>query len=217
MASRYQCVIFDWDGTLHNSSKAVVANIQAVAKHYNYPPPKAKQIIALMGLNLAKIFPFLFPGENQALYPEMVNLYLEVSHQNRDKETFFSGAYETLEALKSAGLTLAIATGKTRRGLDDVLTLHPEVADFFSLTRTGDETASKPSPKMLESILTSLTLTPQQAIMVGDTTYDLQMARTIGMDRIGITHGSHNEAALIKEKPLEVIHHLSELLPLVVH
>lgn len=217
MTPRYQCVIFDWDGTLHNSSKAVVANIQAVAQHFNHLPPRAEQIIALMGLNLAKIFPLLFPEENQALYPKMVDLYLEISHQNRDKEAFFTGAYETLQALKDTGLTLAIATGKTRRGLDDVLALHPEVAAFFSLTRTGDETASKPSPKMLESILASLKLAPQQAIMVGDTTYDLEMARVIGMDRVGITHGSHNEAALIKEDPLEIIHHLPELLPLVIH
>lgn len=211
--THYKCVIFDWDGTLNNSSSTIVSNMQDATEILNLTPPSDEAILKLVGLNLSTIFPILYPERDAKAYQKMVDTFVEISLANQHKETLFDGALDVLKMLHQEGLKLAVATGKSRRGLNTVFKRNPHFHDLFITTRTGDETASKPSPLMLEEILDELQLDVSEAVMIGDTTFDLKMARTIEMDSIGVSYGVHTPAQLKTESPLTIIDSISELIP----
>jgi len=191
MSKQYQCVIFDWDGTLMNSEARIVSSIQAAAERANYPVLSYNVSKQIIGLSLEKAVMTLYPEADEAGVKAISEGYTQYFLEESDVPMLpFEGAERMLKSLKAQGTKLAIATGKSRRGLDQVL---DEVgfAGYFDLTRTPVESESKPSPLMLQQILEAFSLKPEQAVMIGDTEFDMEMAAAIQMDRIALSHGVH--------------------------
>ncbi|MDX1299158.1 MAG: HAD-IA family hydrolase [Pseudomonas sp.] len=208
---KYQLVIFDWDGTLMDSVARIVSSMQAAAQDCALPVPAAAAVRDIIGLSLHKAFPLLFgalaAAEEATLLAAYRRHYLEL---NETPSPLFAGAADTIKSLHGNGYRLAVATGKQRVGLDRVLA-ETDLGAYFHALRGADQAQSKPHPLMLEQILDELKLSPSDAVMVGDSSYDLAMAEAIGMDRIGVTYGVHDGAKLCQHTPLALIDDIRQL------
>src|SRR5699024_8924119 len=194
--------IFDWDGTLMNSTERIVECLEQAALKTQLPvlvPTAYQQII---GLGLREAI--------RELYPTITETQLEAMRDNyshyfvlaeQTPNPLFPGALEVLEELRQQGIKTAVATGKSRKGLDRVWA-NTGLGQWFDTSRCADETESKPSPLMLEEILADTQVAPEQAIMVGDTSFDLEMAQRLGMDRVGVSYGAHDLDVLSQYQPL---------------
>lgn len=210
---QYRGVIFDWDGTLMNSEARIVAAIQYAAMQNGLPVLSDHDSKQIIGLSLHKAVARLYPdiADKDDAIQAVADAYTEhFLHQSTVPMMPFPFAGEMLEALLDHGYKLAVATGKSRRGLDEVLKL-TGFGRFFDITRTPVESASKPDPLMLRQILTHWNWAPEQAVMVGDTTFDMEMAANLGMDRIALHHGVHQPAQLAEFKPVASFNDLSAL------
>lgn len=210
--NKYRVVIFDWDGTLVDSTARIVDSMQMAAKEVAMPALSDYTIQQIIGLGLPEALKKLWPKINEEQLLKMRSLYSAnfSSHSNVHVD-FFPQAHDFFEELKDLGYVLAVATGKTRKGLDEMLD-GMAVRDVFSITRCADETTSKPDPHMLEEILDELRLSPDQALMVGDTSFDLDMAKAIQMDSVGMTHGAHESEVLLASGAKTLCHDLNDLL-----
>ena len=208
MTSAVKLIIFDWDGTLFDSVGQIVKSLKFAAKQFHQPltDEDAKSII---GLGLPEVAQVLFPQ-----VPDLHEVILQsysahyVEHSKHDR--WFDGVAEMLHDLKESGIHLAVATGKSRKGLDRVLGQTQSVS-LFSATRAASETKSKPDPLMLAEILAETGFNADQAIMVGDTSYDLEMALNIRMPSVGVTYGVHLPEVLQQYHPLAVVDSIDEL------
>ncbi|WP_373017977.1 HAD-IA family hydrolase [Thiomicrorhabdus sp.] len=199
---KYQLVIFDWDGTLMNSEGRIVASIQAAAERCGLPVLPDHESKQIIGLSLEKAIQGLYPDAEQSQVEAMAQAYTQCFLEECEVEMeAFDGAEAMLFSLKNQGVKLAIATGKSRKGLDQVLA-ECGLGVYFDITRTPVESASKPNPLMLEQILEELGVPVEHALMVGDTTFDLEMARNINMDRVALSHGVHESHELDVHEPL---------------
>lgn len=196
-----ELIIFDWDGTLFDSVGQIVASLLFAAQQFAQPltADAAKSII---GLGLPEVAQRLFPQVPE-LHTEILQCYAEHYVANSKGDVWFEGVADMLNGLREAGLQLAVATGKSRKGLDRVLAQTQSQA-LFVTTRAASETKSKPHPLMLEEILTETGVSAERAIMVGDTSYDLEMARNIAMPRIGVSYGVHTSETLRQYQPLAI-------------
>ncbi|CAM4225489.1 HAD-IA family hydrolase [Acinetobacter pragensis] len=196
-----ELIIFDWDGTLFDSVGQIVASLQFAAQQFEQPltAADAKSII---GLGLPEVAQRLFPRVPE-LHADILQCYADhyVAHSKGD--IWFDGVAEMLLALSEAGLKLAVATGKSRKGLDRVLK-QTESQNLFISTRAASETRSKPHPLMLQEILAETGIRAEQAMMVGDTSYDLEMAQNIAMPRVGVSYGVHSIETLSHYQPLHI-------------
>ena len=196
-----ELIVFDWDGTLFDSVGQIVASLQFAAQQFEQPltPEAAKSII---GLGLPEVAQVLFPTVPE-LHTDLLKCYGDhyVAHSTGD--AWFAGIAEMLYGLKNQGVQLAVATGKSRRGLDRVLN-QTNSHDLFEITRAASETKSKPDPLMLAEILAFTGVKAEQAIMVGDTSYDLEMAQNIAMPRIGVSYGVHTPETLAQFNPIAI-------------
>ena len=208
---RYKLVIFDWDGTLMDSADKIINCMQIAAKHCDMPVPSADAVSHIIGISLKPAIKQLFGIDDDALAERLVLAYKEafVSH-DATPCPLFNGVQELLLALKAEGATLAVATGKARRGLDRAWS-QTETGHFFSASRCADDAQSKPSPDMLLQILDELKISAHDAVMIGDTTYDMQMAKSIGMRRIGVSYGVHAQVHLEALAPETIVHSIGEL------
>lgn len=201
MTQPVELIIFDWDGTLFNSVGQIVESLLYAAEQFKQPltPAQAQSII---GLALPEVAEILFPTVPE-LHDAIIQAYGEhyVEHSKHDQ--WFAGIAEMLQDLKAQGMRLAVATGKSRRGLDRVLA-QTQSYDLFEVTRAASETKSKPDPLMLAEILQLTGVDAVQAIMVGDSSYDLEMARNIKMPRIGVSYGVHTVEVLQQYQPLGI-------------
>ncbi|ANF80943.1 HAD family hydrolase [Acinetobacter sp. NCu2D-2] len=208
MNSPVKLVIFDWDGTLFDSVGQIVESLKFAAQQFKQPltDEAAKSII---GLGLPEVAQRLFPTVPE-LHEDILQAYSEhyVEHSTGDR--WFAGVADMLAALSEAGVKLAVATGKSRKGLDRVLK-QTQSEHLFVATRAASETKSKPDPLMLAEILAQTGVQASEAIMVGDTSYDLEMARNIEMPRIGVSYGVHSVNTLIQYEPLAIASNISEL------
>ncbi len=197
-----QLVIFDWDGTLYNSVGQIVKSLHFAAQQFQQPltDDAAKSII---GLGLPEVMQVLFPQAPE-LHQGILESYSRHYAENSADDRWFDGVAELLQDLKQQGVQLAVATGKSRRGLDRVLN-HTDSHDLFVTTRAASETKSKPDPCMLEEILAETGIAVEQAVMVGDTSYDLEMARNLGMKSIGVGYGVHPVESLAQFAPLNIV------------
>jgi phosphoglycolate phosphatase len=206
-------VIFDWDGTLCDSADHISSAMQAAARELGQAVPASAEVREIIGLSLpvavTRLFGDLPEAENDALCQAYASHFVAQGADIR----LFDGALATLDALLQRGFELAVATGKSRRGLDRVLS-SMELQDYFHATRCADETSSKPDPLMLTELLSERGLGVHQAIMVGDTEYDLEMAANAGMASIGVSFGVHSVTRLNQHGPIAVIDRLEELLAL---
>ncbi len=208
---KYELVIFDWDGTLMDSVARIVSCMQAAAGDCGQPVPTPEAVRHIIGLSLYRAFPVLFgdlsPAESDGLLQAYRRHYLEL---NTTPSPLFAGAADTLTGLHRGGYRLAVATGKAREGLDRVL-IDTGLGHLFHALRGADQARSKPDPLMLAQILEELRLAPAQAVMVGDSSYDLAMAEAIGMDRIGVTYGVHSRDQLGVHAPVALIDDIRHL------
>ncbi|EZQ12197.1 HAD family hydrolase [Acinetobacter sp. Ver3] len=208
MTSAVKLIIFDWDGTLFDSVGQIVESLKFAAQQFNQPltDEDAKSII---GLGLPEVAQVLFP-QVPDLHEAILQSYSAhyVEHSKHDR--WFDGVAEMLHDLKESGIHLAVATGKSRKGLDRVLGQTQSVS-LFSATRAASETKSKPDPLMLAEILAETGFNADQAIMVGDTSYDLEMALNIRMPSVGVTYGVHVPEVLQQYHPLAVVDSIDEL------
>ncbi|MCS5587805.1 MAG: HAD-IA family hydrolase [Porticoccaceae bacterium] len=216
MASRnYKLLIFDWDGTLSDSVSRIATCIQLAATDHQLPVPSFDQAANIIGLGLSEAVNQLFPTADKQLVAEVSRSY-SAHYRLKDSgpSDFFPHVLSVLEQLKSNNYLLAVATGKSRAGLDRALAAS-ELENLFHSSRCADETASKPNPLMLEELLEQFKLNPDQALMVGDTEYDMAMAVNMGMPRLAVSYGAHEASRLLQYQPVacmgcfsEIINHL---------
>ncbi|OOV88261.1 HAD family hydrolase [Oceanospirillum linum] len=209
---KYPFVIFDWDGTLVDSEARIITSMQAAAKDYGWEPALTDEAVRnIIGLALPEAIRHLCQGIDddgvEAIRNGYTHQFLEQSNLDMP---LFNGVGDGLQRLKEAGCVLAVATGKSRRGLDRVM---PEVGlgALFAHTRCADETLSKPDPLMLRELLDVTGFDVRQAVMVGDTEYDLGMAKNAGMDRLAVTYGAHHPDRLQAYQPVFVADRFEQL------
>jgi phosphoglycolate phosphatase len=203
--------IFDWDGTLMDSERQIVACMQAAAMDTGVVVPPYDDVRAIIGLGLPEALERLFPDHDRALREEVRRAYARhFVAEAGGRSALFPGARELLGDLKRRGFLLAVATGKSRLGLDRVLGQTGMTA-IFDATRCADETASKPDPRMLVEILAALAVFPDEAVMIGDTTFDLEMAARAQVRSIGLAHGAHEAGVLRGHGPLDILPDLPAL------
>lgn len=205
-------VIFDWDGTVMDSVGKIVNSVRIAAERLTLPVPTEHAAKQIIGLSLEPAFKTLFP-DSTAAERELLSEHYKDVYSNVDKTPtpLFDGAELVFSTLRQRGYQLAVATGKARRGLDRMFA-ETKTGHHFITSRCSDEAQSKPHPQMLQHILSELQLVPAQAVMVGDSRYDLMMAHSIEMPRIGVTHGVHGHAEFAPFAPHAVVDNLAALL-----
>ncbi|CAH0990116.1 hypothetical protein SIN8267_00201 [Sinobacterium norvegicum] len=213
MSGNPELYIFDWDGTLVDSAAKIITAMQAAVDRLSMPYQSDEQIRQIIGLGLPEVMDELFPEADSASKLAMQQGYQHEYRllDNAARCHLFDGVEETLAALKESGASLAIATGKTRAGLDRMLSAHGLV-HYFSATRCADETASKPNPQMLHELLVEMSVVSSRAVMIGDTDFDLRMANNAGVAAIAVDYGAHSLARLELCQPARVISSIRQLL-----
>jgi phosphoglycolate phosphatase len=193
--SRYELVVFDWDGTLMDSTGGIVSAIQAASRDLGFDVPSDRQAAWVIGLSLDKALAHLVPElseRDRARYLERYRYhYLTKDAQLR----LFDGVVPMLDSLANQGVMLAVATGKSRVGLERALQ-SSGIGSYFAVTRCADETHGKPHPRMLLEIMDDLAADPEAVLMVGDTSHDLNMAVNAGVHGLGVAYGAHAEDEL---------------------
>ena len=209
--SPYSLLVFDWDGTLMDSSARIVKCIQCAAEVVGVPIVDDNAIRHMIGLPLEMSVRQLYPGFSNAVLTQLVDEVLRRSFSDEMKiSPLFDGVETVLRQLAAQGYQLAVATGKSRRGLNRDMA-EAGVTDLFPITRTADETLSKPNPLMLQEILTDYDMNATEALMIGDTEYDLQLARNAGMDALAVSYGMHSVSRLLQHKPCGIINDFAHL------
>ena len=204
--------IFDWDGTLSNSIPKIVASVQQSAAQMKLPEKSYQEAQQVIGLGLRIALKTRYPDLNKTELDEFVACYSE-TYLRLDKDVpspFYQNVLETLRSLRDQGHHLAVATGKSRKGLDRVLMQH-DVNNLFVSTRCADESGSKPDPAMLLEILREREERAEQAVMIGDTEFDMEMAHAISMPRIAVSYGAHGIDRLRCWQPLACLDDFAEL------
>ncbi|MDF2867258.1 MAG: family hydrolase [Gammaproteobacteria bacterium] len=206
----YQLLIFDWDGTLVDSSSAIIECVQKTAAELSLPIPSYQRVKEMIGLGLTQGYQLLFPeaADKFELFKQhyQYRSLLAISY----KEILFPGVRELLTDLKQQGYILAVATGKSRMSLNAAL--HELQLDhLFAATRTVDEAFSKPHPQMVMDILQELLIAPQQALLIGDTEYDMQLAKNSGIDVVAVGCGVDEVERLLAYQPLVCLNETKEL------
>lgn len=211
----YRLVAFDWDGTLMDSTARISQCLVTAAAEVDLPPLELERACSIIGLGLPQAIRALYPGiaedQLQAMRARYAHHYIAAEEQ---PSPLFPGVLTVLEQLKEAGVLLAVATGKNRPGLERVLS-SSGLRPWFDASRTADETESKPHPAMLQELMQQFDVSPQQALMVGDTSFDLEMAQRAGVHSVGVSYGAHDVPTLRRYQPLRIIDRLQDLLPLV--
>jgi phosphoglycolate phosphatase len=210
MKRHYQMIVFDWDGTVMDSASAIVESIQAACRDLGVAPPPDAQARHVIGLGLGDALRHAVPDLPESRHGEMVERYRH-HYLSRDHELrLFDGMRELIEELGGRGLLLAIATGKSRLGLDRALA-HSGLSVNFVASRCADECFSKPHPQMLLELMDEYALAADHLLMIGDTTHDLQMAANANVDAVGVAYGAHPKSALEACAPRGVVESVDEL------
>ena len=210
MERRYDLIVFDWDGTLMDSAGAIVAAILAACRDLGLEPPPAERARQIIGLGLQDALRTALPLLDPRDYGKMAERYRFHYLCSDHQLDLFPGAYRLVSELHANGWRLGVATGKSRVGLDRALTVSG-LAPLFHATRCADECFSKPHPAMILEIMEELAVDPERSLMIGDTTFDLQMARNAGVQALAVAFGAHPRAALVEERPLACVGDFAEL------
>lgn len=211
MQPALQLIVFDWDGTLMDSEARIVSSLRAAGNDVGLPALDDRTLRNVIGLGLKEAVEQLYPDAGLAMQRDFTDRYRHHFLSADGLESaFFEGALELVRNLHQQGFLLGVATGKSRRGLDRAMA-EQGCAGFFHATRCADETFSKPHPQMLVEILDELAVEPAQALMVGDTEYDLLMARNAGVAALGVSYGVHEKERLLHHQPLDCVDSVREL------
>ncbi len=207
---RFDLIVFDWDGTLFDSTALIVRCIQAACADIGVPVPSDESAAYVIGLGLHDALQHAVPGLPEARYPELGRSYRHHYFASQHALVLFPGTLGMLHALKARNHWLAVATGKSRQGLDEALQT-VQLKGLFNGTRTSDETAGKPNPMMLNQLVREFGVEPERTLMIGDTTHDLQLAANAGCASLGVSYGAHEAQAFAALSPLFVAHSTAEL------
>jgi phosphoglycolate phosphatase len=208
---RYPVLVFDWDGTLMDSTGAIVESLQNACVDIGLERPSTERSRYIIGLGLRDALHHLVPDLKEQDYGRLIERY-RIHFLARDHaRALFAGVPEALQALVQKGHLLAVATGKGRRGLDRELTQFG-LRSYFVTSRCADEGSAKPHPGMLLAIMNELFVEPEQVLMIGDTTHDMQMALNAGVKGLAVSYGAHSADALRAVGPQACVDSLAELL-----
>ena len=207
----YRLLVFDWDGTLADSEQRIVAAARSAIDTLDLPHRSHEQVRGTIGLALSEACQMLFPAMPKSQENRFVACYREYYLRSTATPVpLFAGVEATLRGLAAQRYQLAVATGKGRRGLDRDMANHGLEA-LFSTTRCADDAPSKPHPQMLEDIMEELDATPEQTLMIGDTAYDMEMARNAGVATVAVSCGMHDSQRLLEFDPLALLATIAEL------
>lgn len=209
-ARRFDLIVFDWDGTLFDSTALIARCIQAACVDVGQPRPSDRDASYVIGMGLAEALQHAAPGLPPNMRGALADRYRHHYFASQHEIVLFDGVVDLLRALKDRNHLLAVATGKSRRGLDEALA-KPALDGLFDATRTADETASKPHPRMLLELMREFGVAPDRTLMIGDTTHDLQLAANAGTASIGVGYGAHPHAAFAGYATRFVAHSVAEL------
>jgi phosphoglycolate phosphatase len=207
---KYKLIAFDWDGTLFDSTRIIVRCIQAAVTDVGGKTPSDEAASYVISLGLMQALAHAAPDVPQAKYPELGQRYRHHYQRLQDDISLFDGILPLLHGLRERGHLLAVATGKSKRGLTDALQ-HTALRGLFAATRTAEETAGKPDPQMLHELMAELGVSAAQTLMIGDTTHDLNMAANAHCDGVAVSYGAHDSASLQSCTPLFMANTVSEL------
>ena len=210
MAKRFDLLVFDWDGTLMDSAAAIADALQAACRDLSIEPPSEKRARYIIGLGfqdaLREALPELDPGR----YREVAERYRHHFFSQDHKLVMFDGVIDLVRMLSEAGFLLAVATGKSRSGLDRAMA-GSGLLPYFLASRCADECHSKPHPQMLLELMEEFAMEPEDTLMIGDTTHDLLMARNAEVPALAVAYGAHPRAALEAESPLWCAANVAEM------
>lgn len=207
---RYPLIVFDWDGTLMDSAGGIATCIQEASREMGLEVPSRERASHVIGLGLRDSLKIAVPDLPAENYGEFVELYRKHFRASEEGMRLFPGVPGLLAGLRRRGCRLAVATGKSRQGLDRALAA-TGLGSHFAATRCADETTPKPDPAMLFELMRELSMSPGHALMIGDTTHDLDMAAGAGVDAVGVTYGAHPEDALRARTPRALVTSIGEL------
>jgi phosphoglycolate phosphatase len=207
---RFTLIVFDWDGTLADSTTLIAQSIQRACIDVGQPPPDDRAARHVIGLGLTDALRSVAPALPPERYDELSARYRDHYLAREPDIALFDGARELLAELDAAGYWLAVATGKSRRGLNRALSANG-LAGVFHATRCADEGFPKPHPEMLLHVMEGLSVQPHDTLMIGDTTHDLELARNAGASGVAVTYGAHPPAGLASCSPLAMVDSVAAL------
>ena len=210
MPRHYDLIAFDWDGTLFDSTAIIARSIQAAVRDVGGTEPTLEQASYVIGMGLKQALAHAAPDVPESMHAALGDRYRHHYFAAQDDIVMFAGVFELLADLKERGFHLAVATGKSRRGLDAALASQALVG-VFDASRTADETAGKPDPRMLFELMDQFQVVPERTLMIGDTTHDLLMAARAGCAGVAVSYGAHDGAAFADLMPKFVAHSVPEL------
>ncbi|HTN94493.1 MAG TPA: HAD-IA family hydrolase [Gallionella sp.] len=210
MSKRYDLIVFDWDGTVMDSTAVIAGSIQAACRDLGLNIPDEDTARHVIGLGLDQALRYAVPDLPESMRPELVERYRHHFLAQDQAIPLFEGARETIAELHDAGYRLGVATGKSRAGLNRAMD-STGMKEYFHATRTADQAFSKPDPAMLFELMEELGASAERTLMVGDTTHDVQMAQNAKVDVVAVGYGAHTPRQLRELKPLALVDDFAEL------
>lgn len=210
MTQKYKMAVFDVDGTLVDSVEAIANGILSANQEMGLKPISFDTAKSVIGLGFADVVPIVAPELNPEHYQEYIQIYVRYFLQSDPYLKLFPNVLEFLETLHAAGIKVAVATGKSRKGLDRIFN-RMGIWNYFDDSITSDEGKPKPNPRMLEILLERNNLLPEQAVMIGDTDHDIKFGKAARVDTVAVTWGAAPEEVLVKHAPTRLVHSLDEL------
>jgi phosphoglycolate phosphatase len=207
---RFELLVFDWDGTLMDSAAAIATSLQCACRDLDFPVPSEESARYVIGLGLDDAMAHILPEVHPKHYVRVRERYRAHFLVHDARTSLFPGAADMIGELHGAGYRLAIATGKSRRGLERALT-STGLKPYFHASRCADEALSKPHPAMLLELMDELAVPQERTLMIGDTTHDMGMAHAAGVSRLAAAYGAHAREALLPYGPLACVDDLGAL------
>jgi len=202
--SQYDLIVFDWDGTLMDSTGHIVSCMQQAITRLDLTPLTDSAIRHIIGLGLNEAAYALYPNIDPATITLLADTYRDIWLNDPQDLPLYANAHHLIQSLNQQNFFLGVATGKSRRGLDKVL-ISSKLGPLIHATRCAGECHSKPHPQMLEELITYFGVDANKTLMIGDTEYDLQMAHNAGADSLGISHGAHGVTTLQACQPKAIV------------
>ncbi len=210
MQKNYDLIVFDWDGTVMDSTGVIAGSIQAACLDLGLPVPSDEDARHVIGLGLVQALRHAVPSAPESMYEPLADRYRYHFLAQDMNIPLYAGAEETVRYLHQAGYLLGVATGKSRAGLDRVLDASG-LRGYFHATRTADQTFSKPHPAMLLEIMDELGVSAARTLMIGDTTHDIELAHNAGVEAVAVGHGAHPPEQLQALSPRALVNDFTEL------
>jgi phosphoglycolate phosphatase len=212
--SEFRLLVFDWDGTLMDSEAKIVGCLGLTLRDLDMPAMPREALLNVIGLGLPEVARALLPGADAGMTRRFIDRYrYHFLSDHLAPSTLFPGALDTLKELDRRGYLLAVATGKGRAGLDRSIE-DTACTRLFAATRCADETASKPDPRMVMEIMEATGVAPGETLMIGDTEYDLMMARSAGVSAVAVSYGVHERERLLAHRPLACLDDIRDIVGL---